>query len=118
MVETLALVVRQIADYAIIGGMKKNLSQQEIRSIVKTEKSRDAYRDELDLTIDQLARSLENKKIDEESFRIITSIVINATSKKMIGDLATELIKKKALGIKPSEPNKLLLLNYSRNTYA
>ena len=101
--------------------MEGKLTTKEMRALIASEKSQinDNYRDEIDITIGQLLNLYENKKIDEATLELMTSLVISATLKETVSELKHNLLlKKNFLNTRANDTNKLLLVNYSKESYA
>ncbi len=104
--------------------MPINLSRKEIKSILKEERKRatNPYKDKADVMIDSVARLHEEKKIDKHMLNTLLSLVlinitqdaINDSTKHLVHDLTT----KNFMNIPNVEQNKVLLLNYSKQSYA
>lgn len=100
--------------------MEKKLTSEQVKELIKKERKQTAvsYKDEIDLTVDRLVDLYESKKIDEATFKTLISLVLSTMMKDTISGLRNDLIKKNFLNVQASEPNKLLLINYSKESYA
>lgn len=98
----------------------KKLTLDQIKDQLKKEKkqSTNPYKDEVDLTVDHLVDLYEQKKINEATLRTFISFTLASTMNDTASGLRNDLIKKGFLNIQNSEPNKLLLVNYSKENYA
>lgn len=98
----------------------KKLTLDQIKDQLKKERKQLAnpYKDEVDLTIDRLVDLYEQKKINEATLKTLVSVVLTSTMNDTVSSLHNDLIKRSFLNIQSSEPNKLLLVNYSKKSYA
>lgn len=105
--------------FVIIMHMKK-LTPDQIKDQLRKERKQqiNPYKDEVDLTVDHLVDLYEQKKIDEVTLRTFISFTLASTMNDTVSGLRNDLIKKGFLNIRNSEPNKLLLINYSKENYA
>lgn len=96
--------------------MNERLSEKQIKKIIEKEsKSIDSYSDGVDLVINQAVDLYEQQKIDEKTLKILVSLAFSVAAQETISNLSNNLIIKTA---QPEEANKLLLVNYSKKSYA
>ncbi len=95
------------------------LTNEQIRELIKREKQGvNPYKDEVDLTIDQAVSLYESKVIDEVTLRALTSIILSTTVTNTISSFKVDLMRGHFSNSQSVEPNKLFLLNYSKESYA
>lgn len=104
--------------------MGTHLSEKEIKSILKKERQRAAnpYKDKADVMIDSVVSLHEEKKVDKHMLNTLLSLVLINIAQDAVDDstkhLMNDLTKKNFMNIPSVERNKILLLNYSKQSYA
>lgn len=98
----------------------KKLTPEEIREQLKKERNQKAhsYKDGVDLTIDRAVDLYEQKRIDEATLKTFVSLILTSAMNDTVSGLQNDLMKRNFFNFQNSEPNKLLLVNYSKKSYA